>query len=639
MKHLIVLLAISMPALAQQSYSPFVGRDYPNAVYWGDTHVHTKESWDAFSSGARLGREEAYRFAKGEVVTAHNGQQTRIRRPLDFLVVADHAIDMGYFSAIAAGNASLLETETGKRVAQVLKNNDFPVRDILGAETETELLRYYNLKYRGLSVGRGAPGKPATKSSKKTAANPKPAGYSGLIRRAMGKPDVPEFRRTVWEEVGTSAERHNDPGNFTAFIGYEWTAGPGSLHRNVIFDGSADQTNQVVAFSSADSRDPEDLWAFMKGYEDEVGGRVLAIPHNGNLSMGAMFALTTRDGGPFTRSYAETRARWEPLYEVTQIKGDGETHPILSPGDEFADYETWQGSTPRDSIAQKQAEYARSALKLGLGQQAALGANPFKFGMIGSTDAHTSLAAVDEDNFWGKVPLNEPSRFRPARQWYMTASGYAGVWALENTREALFNAMLRREVFASTGPRMSVRFFGGWNYGAEDALRPDLARVGYAKGVPMGGDLIHAAVGRSPSFLVHAVKDPDGANLDRAQIIKGWRTSDGMLHEKVYDIALADGRTAGSDGKASAVGSTVDVKDASYTNSIGDPVLSVVWTDPDFDARELAFYYVRVLEIPTPRWTAYEAKYFGLSDLPEEVPMITQERAYTSPIWYTPSAE
>ena len=630
------LTILSQNSFTEETYSPHVERPYPTNVYWGDTHVHTAESWDAYTSGARLSREEAYRFAKGEAVTAHNGQETRLRRPLDFLVVADHASNMGYLTGIAAGDEYLLETEVGKRVAQVLKDNAFPVQDILNADTDEELLRFYNLKYRSISVGGVPPGKPAANTTKKPAAARKPAGYSRLIRNAMGKPDVPVFRRSVWEEVSASAERHNDPGTFTAFIGYEWTAGPGSLHRNIIFEGGPGQTNQVVPFSAQDSADPEDLWAYLKNYEDKVGGKVLAIPHNGNLSMGGMFALTTRDGQPFTRAYAKTRARWEPLYEVTQIKGDGETHPILSPGDEFADYETWDGFTPRDSVQQKQTEYARSALKLGLGQEAELGANPFKFGMIGSTDAHTSLAAVDEDNFWGKVPLNEPSRFRPEMQWYMAASGYAGVWAEENTRESLFNAMRRKEVYASTGPRLTVRFFGGWEYISDDAMRSDLAGIGYAKGVPMGGDLTQAPEGKSPSFLIRAVKDPDGANLDRVQVIKGWRDGNGELQEKVYNVALSDDRTENERGQVKPVGNTVDVKEASYTNSIGDPELAVVWTDPDFDKDELAFYYVRVLEIPTPRWTAYDAKFYGLKDLPEEVPMVTQERAYTSPIWYTP---
>jgi hypothetical protein len=286
-------------------------------------------------------------------------------------------------------------------------------------------------------------------------------------------------------------------------------------------------------------------------------------------------------------------------------------------------------------------QYVRSALQLGLQQQAKTGANPFKFGLIGSTDSHTALTAVDEDNFWGKTASAEPSAKRmlapySVMNWEMNAAGYAAVWAEENTREALFSAMRRKEVYSSTGPRMAVRFFGGWDYVPGDADRPDLADIGYAKGVPMGGDLTQGPPGRSPNFLIRAVKDPDGANLDRVQVIKGWHDEKGNLHENVYNVALSDGRQADATGKVGLVGSTVNVEDASYTNSIGSPELAVVWTDPDFNKDELAFYYIRVLEIPTPRWTAYDAKFYGLTDLPEHIQMVTQERAYTSPIWYAP---
>ena len=408
-----------------------------------------------------------------------------------------------------------------------------------------------------------------------------------------------------------------------------------------------------------DSSDPEDLWAYLHDYEERLGGKALAIPHNGNLSGNSMFALTTVQGKPLDQTYAKTRSRWEPLYEVTQIKGDGETHPLLSPNDEFADYETFRwGVTQSQPDSKKQSNastdskeqtkgssepqprpihsYARSALKLGLGTEAELAVNPFKFGMVGSTDSHTALATADQNNFWGKMPGNEPSRNRVTTGWNYSAAGYAAIWAEDNTREALFAAMRRREVYASTGPRITVRFFGGRDYSAADAARPDLARVGYAKGVPMGGDLTQAPKGKAPSFLIRAVRDPDGANLDRVQVIKGWRDEDGELHETIYNVALSDGRTENGKGEVEAVGSTVDVPDASYTNCIGDPELAVVWTDPDFDRDELTFYYLRVLEIPTPRWTAYDAKFYGLKDLPDEIPMVTQERAYTSPIRYQP---
>jgi hypothetical protein len=357
-------------------------------------------------------------------------------------------------------------------------------------------------------------------------------------------------------------------------------------------------------------------------------------------------------GKPLSKEYAKTRIRWEPLYEVTQIKGDGETHPFLSPNDEFADFGTWDKgnlnlSEPKtDDMLQH--EYARTALELGLQLEDELGTNPFKFGMIGSTDSHTALSTADDDNFFGKHAGSEPSPQRMEHPfakfgdleilgWETLASGYAGVWARENTREALFDAMQRKEVYGTTGPRMLVRFFGGWDFESSDASTRQPAAVGYQKGVPMGGDLSNAPAGKSPTFLVAALKDPIGANLDRVQIVKGWQDGKGKLHERVYDVAVSDGRDIGSDGRCKTpVGNTVDVANANWTNSIGDTEMITVWKDPDFDRGQRAFYYVRVIEIPTPRWTAYDAKYFGLEDVDPEITMITQERAYTSPIWYTP---
>jgi hypothetical protein len=609
---LLALALLVSTASAEESYSPYSDRSYPTNVYWGDTHVHTHLSADAYILGARLTPDDAYRFAKGEAVTADSGQKVRLRRPLDFLMVADHAENLGVLSRFADGDDSVLTTETGKRWAQAILDRSPPVADILGADT-VEAFQRGNKVLGSLKGGWKAD--------------------HGSRER---------FRRSVWEQVGATAERHNDPGHFTAFIGFEWSGtgrGPAMIHRNVLFEGGPQQTNQILPFSSIDSDYVEDLWDYLRDYGERVGGRALAIPHNGNLSRGAMFALTDDRGLAFTVAYAKSRARWEPLYEVTQIKGDGETHPILSPTDEFADYETWppqQKVGAADAEKQKAAEYARAALKLGLDQMAALGVNPFEFGMIGSTDSHTALATAAEDNFWGKMALNEPSPYRAASQWMFSGSGYAAVWAEENTRASLFAAMKRRETYATTGPRMTVRFFGGWDYAGDDALRPDLARVGYAKGVPMGGRLAPAPDGQSPSFLIAALKDPDGANLDRVQVIKGWRDQGGELHELVYNVALSDGRTEDRAGQVRPVGSTVDVKNATYTNSIGDPELAVVWVDPDFEQEELAFYYLRVLEIPTPRWTAYDAKFYNLKDLPEGIPMVTRERAYTSPIWYTP---
>ena len=480
------------------------------------------------------------------------------------------------------------------------------------------------------------------------------------------------------------AEQHNTPGIFTAFIGYEWTA-LFNLHRVVIFKDGGNKVGQVIPFSAhppTTNSDPEALWDYMQAYQNDTGGEVLAIPHNGNLSHGVMFALESAKGDLFSADYASKRAKWEPLFEVTQIKGDSETHPMISPEDEFAsfervelalspsiiksidesrekgyrDYKNWfEGMKIRThgTLLMRQYEYARSALKLGLAEKYRLNKNPFKFGMIGSTDSHTALATADDNNFWGKYSSGWAVRNRLMLPWYpeadqnksgqladfgwkQTASGYAAIWAEENTRESLFAAMKRKEVYASTGPRITVRFFGGWDYQKNDAFGPDMASIGYQKGVPMGGDISNAPKDKSPNFLIRAVKDPDGANLDRVQVIKGWHDTKGQLHEKIYNVALSDGRKENRRGNIKAVGNTVNVPDASYTNTIGDAELAAVWEDPDFNVEELAFYYVRVLEIPTPRWTAYDAKYFQLKYLPEEIPMITQERVYTSPIWYTP---
>ena len=633
---LVLVLALPMAgAWASEPYSPHVDHSYPSNVYWGDTHVHTALSGDAYAMGARLMPDAAYRFAKGETVRASGGEEVRLRRPLDFLMVSDHAENLGVLPRLAAGDGSVPATEVSERWARTLAEHP-PVRDVLLAEDLDAFQRGWQL----LVSAKSAHGD----------------DYS------LGE----SFERSVWEEVIADAERHNDPGRFTAFIGYEWTARaaenkPRMIHRNVLYEGGSDVARQVVPFSRFHSSDPEDLWAYLQDYENRTGSRVLAIPHNANLSGGNMFTLNTLGGQPFTKAYAQTRSRWEPIVEVTQTKGDGETHPLVSPTDEFADFEVMgsftapakgekaapgldkpsKGSSagkkpPQDPVALAAQSYARSALKLGLAKEAELGVNPFKFGMIGSTDTHNTLSAADENNFWGSAGLREPSRYRAVTQSGSSAAGYAAVWATENTREALFSAMRRREVYASTGPRITVRFFGGWDYAPEDAMRPDLARIGYAKGVPMGGDLTQAPDASAPNFLIRAVKDPDGANLDRVQVIKGWRDDDGELHEKIYNVALSDGREEDVLGQVMPVGNTVDVKNASYANSIGDAELAVVWTDPDFKRDELAFYYLRVLEIPTPRWTAYDAKYYGLADLPDDVPLVIQERAYTSPIWYTP---
>jgi hypothetical protein len=460
--------------------------------------------------------------------------------------------------------------------------------------------------------------------------------------------------RSTWDEMIEAAERYNDPGKFTAFIGYEWTSlvKGNNLHRVVIFRDDGDKASRVLPFTLADSADAERLWDYMNTYEEKTGGQILAIPHNGNLSNGMMFDVETLSGEPITANYAERRQRWEPLYETTQIKGDGEAHPLLSPDDEFADYETWDLGNLDMSQAKTEemlpGEYARSGLKRGLEFEQKLGVNPYKFGQVGSTDSHTSLPAVEEENFFGKHSGVEPSPERAMHVtlggehgrimgYQMASSGYAAVWATENTREAIFDAMARRETYATTGSRMLVRFFGGWEFTEEDAQTRLPAQAGYQKGVPMGGDLEKAPEGKAPTFLVAALKDALSGNLDRLQIVKGWVGPDGKAQERVYDVAVSDDRQIDADGRCrTPVGNTVDVAKATWTNTIGDPELITVWTDPDFDPVQRAFYYARVIEIPTPRWTAYEALRFGIK-MPPEAQMTTQERAYTSPIWYTPN--
>ena len=485
----------------------------------------------------------------------------------------------------------------------------------------------------------------------KTAADRQKVAMDGINNGWPEELRDPVIRGSAWEYLTNSAERHNQPGKFTALIGYEWTSWPGgsNLHRVVIFKDDAEKTQQILPFSRDDSPRPEDLWKFLAGYEQKTGGSVLAIPHNGNLSNGLMFPLLAEDGTPLSDDYLSERARWEPVAEVTQIKGDGETHKYLSPNDEFADYETWdfgnfRGVQKTDDMLQ--SEYARSALKLGLEFKSERGVNPYKFGMIGATDSHTALATADENNFYDKHSGGmEPGKTRwkghvgKGREtsilgFLMAASGYADVWANENTRESIWDAMKRKEVYATTGPRMTVRLFGGWDYATGDAQSPNFASIGYAGGVPMGGDLT-GGDRDAPHFLVAARKDPLGANLDRVQMVKGWRTDDGKTHEQVYNIKWAGERTIDTDSKLPAIGSTVNVEEATYSNSIGSTELSTMWTDPDFDAAQHAFYYVRVLEIPTPRWTAYDVAFFKTGMAPI-VKMQHQERAYTSPIWYTP---
>jgi hypothetical protein len=383
----------------------------------------------------------------------------------------------------------------------------------------------------------------------------------------------------------------------------------------------------------------------MAAYEAKTGGRLLAIPHNGNLSNGRMFEEKRFDGQPLTREYAEARARWEPLFETTQIKGQSETHPELSPADEFAAYDLWD-QTNLNGVPKKKGmrrtEYWREALKSGLRLEGTLGANPFKYGANGATDTHTGFATAEEDNFWGKFKTLEPSAGRwkvPVMRGKIgadqAAAGYMGVWASANTREALWDAMKRRETFSTTGTRMTVRFFAGFEYTQADA-KGDLAAAGYAKGVPMGGELKAAPAGKRVTFLFAALKDPEGANLDRVQVVKGWVDAAGKTQERIFDVSWSGERKPDTNGKLPPVGNTVDLKTAKYTNSIGAPALAGWFTDPEFDPKLPAFYYARVLEIPTPRWLLHDKVRYDLKDLPAKAQLVQQERVVTSPVWYDP---
>lgn len=594
-------------------YSPFVDRVYPDQVLFGDSHFHTNLSFDAGLIGTKLTVHEGYRFARGEKVISNTGQPVQLIRPLDFLVVTDHAEFIGLAPMIQKSDPNLLADPWGRSIY-----------DLFNSGQEGRMQAFSEI----IKIGTV------------TMVNP----FSS-----------DEAATNIWQDFVEIADTYNEPGRFTAMTGYEWTTTPkgNNLHRVVILADGADKTSQTLPFSLFDSQDPEDLWKYLALYEEKTGGRAMAIPHNGNLSNGLMFQPKTFKGEAITREYAERRIRWEPLYEMTQIKGDEEAHPFLSPDDEFADFENWDvsnlaGTAPKEDWM-FQYEYARPVLKLGLKLGQELGVNPFKFGLMGTTDTHTALSTTREENYFGKYQHTEPSPNRhnsevipaddPALR-IMTSQEQAGslmaVWARENTRRDIFNSMQRKEVYATTGTRIRVRVFGGWDFTEEEVSRPDFVDQGYKRGVPMGGDLRMTPDGKAPTFMIRALRDPDGANLDRIQIIKGWLDSKGETHERIYDVAVSGDRKIGADGRAKGpVGSTVDIEKATYTNSIGSPILAAHWQDPDFDPQQSAFYYARVLEIPTPRWTTYDAAFYKIKR-PDNVPATVQDRAYTSPIWYTP---
>ncbi len=604
----------------------------PTQVFWGDTHLHSSYSPDAYLMQNRSADPDtAYRYAKGyPVIHPYHRARIQIETPLDFLVLTDHGEFMGVLPKLLQGDPMVANTKTGKRYRRMAAQ---------GKEIEVfgELIAMVN-------------------------------------KVVPPNPDLnnEEINRTVWGEIMAVADSHNEPGKFTALMGWEWSSTPqgANLHRVVVMKGGKENGETFIPYTSLDSDRPEDLWAWLQETSQKAGTDFLAIPHNSNISKGLMFSLADSDGKAITEEYAALRMRWEPIVEMTQIKGDSETHPRLSPTDEFADYETYDhtievegtkdkamftdgflgklSEKDRKYIEEHEArvaevgDYVRTALLRGLVLEDRVGANPYKFGVIGSTDSHTGMSSAEEDNFHGKMALDSTPETRgedilPGTPgWDMGAAGLAGVWATENTREALFDAMKRKEVYATTGPRIELRVFGGYDFSDADASAGDVAGAGYTKGVPMGSDLAKAPEGKAPSLLIRAVKDPKHANLDRIQVVKGWVDAEGMPQEKIYDVALADDRTVGADGKVPPVGNTVDLATGNWTNDIGDPELAVAWTDPDFDPSKRAFYYVRVLQIPTPRHTLYDAIALGIDVKETGRPATIQERAYSSPIWYTP---
>ncbi|MEN9569028.1 MAG: hypothetical protein RL172_259 [Bacteroidota bacterium] len=603
------------PAANDEQHAAVTTSKYPERVYWGDQHLHTAWSADAGAAGTTIGPEDALRFAMGEQIKNNSGQPTKLDRPLDWLCVSDHSDGMGVLSFIIGGDPELMKEPLLKQWHDGITSGD-PKRM---QQAKMEMVH-----------------------AQSTETLPKIVMDSS-------------FARTVWDKNIEIVEKYNSPGKFTAFIAYEWTSnygGGNNLHRNIIYRGNGQEARQMLPATTFVSADPESLWKWMQAYEDKTAGKILAIPHNGNLSNGLMFSLTTLAGKPISKEYAEARNKWEPLFEVTQVKGTSEAHPSISPTDEFANFELWDkgnlGYQKLKTPDMLKTEYYREALKDGIKLEQQLGINPFKYGSVGGTDDHTGITSADEDNFNGKFKMEEPSAERwnglaskskagIQKSWEYSGSGWTGVWATANTREALWDAMKRRETYATTGPRMSVRVFGGFDFSTDDLNASNMIERGYTKGVPMGGDLYTAPAGKKLSLIIDAVKDPIGANLDRVQVIKGWVDAKGNKQEKIYEVVWgdADKRKLNAKGKLPAVGNTVNLATCEVANTIGATELKTVWTDPDFDPALSAVYYVRVLEIPTPRWTAYDAMRYKIK-MDANVPMTTQERCYTSPIWYTP---
>ena len=595
-------------------------------LLWGDTHLHTTYSSDAFANNNLTATPDmAYRFAKGApVLHAWDGRRVQLETPLDFLVVSDHAELMGvirsvYYNGVTREDLSLLERTKAWIAAAVL-------RDAVDTNTARSLF---------LDV--------------------LPEPEDDIARAAADWnpdvgwiPDMPAVEADAWKDITDAADAHNAPGQFTALIGWEYSSIPGgaNLHRVVVSDIDAATAQTFVPYGLDNSAFPEDLWNWLETTTEATGGSFLAIPHNSNISKGAMFDVTPLRGRPMDTRYAEIRRYWEPIVEITQIKGDSETHPVLSPDDPFADFETYPYYIQKEwrEYQPKAGDYIRSALRRGLVLESELGLNPYQFGVIGSTDGHTALASAEENNFQGKfptdsVPANNMNGWADQAQrpfgWAMSASGLAAVWAEDNTRESIVAAMRRREVYATSGPRIGVRVYAGWDLSSDDLASGAFPENVTARSVPMGGELMQAEQGASPSLLIEATADPKSGALDRIQVIKGWINADGSTSEKIFNVAWAGEGRLLADGSLTPVGNSVDLSTGRVDNRIGAGRLTSAWRDPEFDPAQSAFYYVRVLQIPTARHSLLDKLALG-GDVDTRRPDTLQERAYTSAIWYRP---
>ena len=574
-------------------------------LLWGDTHLHTSASADAFEDGkTNADIDTAYRFARGlPVQHPRTGQRIEIDRPLDFLVVADHAELLGVFPRMVANDPLIVGKAAGKAL------HDAFTSDYEGAARSTMHLDPH-----------------------------------GAVTPTVTALNTSDIVRSIWNAQIDAAERYNEPGKFTALIGWEWSSTPNGLnqHRVVFTQAGGDVARKFLPLSNYDTMRPEDLWRFLRETRDRTGADFIAMPHNSNVSQGQMWTGNDTDGKPIDAAYARERAEWERVVEITQYKGTSEAHPSISTSDEFANFEirdTMFGSEPSTP---RPGSYVRNGLLLGLDLGARLGVNPFQMGIIGSTDSHTGLSSQQESAFYGKsgadIMLAEraANALGPMGAWTVSAGGLAAAWADRNDRQSIFDAFRRREVYGTSGTRIALRVFGGFDFAAQDARARDFADVGYRKGVPMGGELLRPGKGRVPSLLIQAAKDAAGANLDRVQVVKGWRDGAGKLHEKIFNVAWSGNRRLDAAGKLPPVGDTVDLRTARYSNSIGAPELVTVWRDPEFKAEEAAFYYVRVLEIPTPRHQLFDAIALRMDPAKTGLPLTLQERAWSSPIWYRP---